>query len=291
MLQEVIRANIEAKFNDNTKTPTAKQFIVGSYAYLDDQEADFIYNIRNGYKLIETNFIPIFLTFNAEYQAIPGQINGLATCTLQLLVEAENTENLLSDLAYIDEFVAKVVGNSESLTDGAKSYNSVWNMTAFMPTGEIKRINGRHYAEIMATVYIDFSDTNYYGNQTTWQIKGGSFGSSYVTIRPLSAIVGREITLIDPHILGNKESKARPETNVLTIQFIFLNNSAISSLIDSISASTFTQETVYRLIATTPTTMVGIQFDVVLSSSSATKNLGEKDEVSLVFAKSDVAYS
>ena len=67
MISEVIREYVETKLNDNT---VSKRFVLGMYAYLEDQENDFIYTVKNGYTLIETSFIPCMMTFNISYQPI-----------------------------------------------------------------------------------------------------------------------------------------------------------------------------------------------------------------------------
>ncbi len=45
MLQEVIRANIEAKLNNNTQSAV---FVLGQYAKKNDDEFDYLFNIDNG---------------------------------------------------------------------------------------------------------------------------------------------------------------------------------------------------------------------------------------------------
>jgi len=113
MLHEAIRLSLETKLNNNTAN---KRFVVGSFAKTDDSEKDFIYNVQNGYMVVETNYIPVMMTWTSAYQAMPGQINGNAKIGLQLLVLAdpERTDaEFQADLATLEEVVPQIVGNFE----------------------------------------------------------------------------------------------------------------------------------------------------------------------------------
>ena len=67
MLYELLRQTLETKLNTNTLN---KKFVVGSYAYLEDKDKHYVYNVKVGYKLIEKEYIPAMLRF-ADYDALP----------------------------------------------------------------------------------------------------------------------------------------------------------------------------------------------------------------------------
>lgn len=148
MLQEVLRANIEAKLNNNTQSVL---FVLGQYIKKDGEQ-EFVYNIKNGYRYIEKTYIPCMMNFSAEYKAIPSSVTGFATITLNFLVADDDYTD--DKLTGIEEVVTKIIANSETITDDAKTYKTVWNMDAITPSG-IMLVNGYYYVQLNTTIYIE----------------------------------------------------------------------------------------------------------------------------------------
>ena len=280
MIQEAIRSLIESKLNDNT---ASKKFIVGSYAYLEDEGKEFVYSVKNGYTVIDTNYIPSMMVFTCDYQAIPMQINGDASISLTFLLEAREQADLETDLETLDELVAKVVGNYEVITDGTKAYYSVWNMSALIPAGLTDPINGVRYVQIQTTIYVGFSDTNYFGNQYAYKLNGTS-------VTPYSSGAGRFNEENLPHALGTYEAKGLNETSSVTFTMTFYINSFLSAIVDTFALDTYNMQTVFQLSETTPTRTV-TNFSVLIKKAEYSTDLGEKATVTLTFYKSFVAYS
>ena len=235
MISEAIRSLIETKLNNNT---ASKVFVVGSYAYLEDKDEHFVYDLRNGYRTIETNFITCMIEFSADYSAIPSQINGLASITANFLVKAETQKLFDTDLATLDEFVSKIVGNHETITDGSTTYNSVWNMDAFMPAGDTKLINGNYYTQITTNIYVDFSDTNKYGNYYTTKLNGKD-------ITAYDGSVNRDNEENYPHLQGNYEAKGGNKTSQWTTTLVSYLDTDLETIFEGISSDTYNMETVY----------------------------------------------
>jgi hypothetical protein len=279
MIQETLRSLIETKLNNNTK---GKKFVVGSYAYLEDRDEHFIYNVRSSYKTIEKNFIPVNMSFSASYQAIPTQINGSAKISLTFLILADKQVDLDTDLATLDEFVPKIVGNFETLEDD--TYNSVWNMDAFVPLGLTERpINGNYYLQVQTNVYVDYSDSNYYGNQYQYFLNGSR-------IYPYEPNIQRQNEEDTPHLLGDLESKGGMKTSNWSATWVFYVNNAISSVIDRFSSSTYDMNDIYQFREITPTRTTALNIPVRIQSAVYNPILGEKVFASITFVKADDSY-
>ena len=272
MLQEVLRANIEAKLNNNTQV---EEFIVGQYAKTDASDDEFIYNVKNGYRLIEKTYIPTMMVFSAEYKAIPDSITGFATITLNFLVGDDDDRT--DKLNAMEEIITKIVANNESVGDGSTTYNTIWNMDAITPSGLILA-NGRYFIQLNTTIYIEFSNTFYFGNQ--W-----SFYLESVRIYPYSASTERKIELASPHILGEKEATSLSETAIWSGTHAFWVNSALSTLIDTLN-STYDMSIIRTLKIVSPTNSTGITLNVIVDGSKANYDLGEKATLTLTFVKS-----
>lgn len=278
MIQETIRALIESKLNDNTAD---KQFIVGSYAYLTDLEKHFIYNIRRNYTLIEKNFIPVMMSYSSTFQPIPGQINGSANMTLEFLIRAEDQTELDTDLATLDEFVEKIVGTYELLTGG---YNSVWNMDGLVPLGLTEvPINGDYYLRISTNVYVDFSDTNQYGNQYEYYLNDQQ-------IRPYDIKVERMNEEDLPHNLGNAEAKGGNKTSTWMATMTLYVDDYVSRLVDSFSNGDYDMDAVHKYTEDSPTRATPLDISVRINSAVYTPNLGEKVMATIVVYKADEDY-
>jgi len=173
MLQNVLKTNIEAKLNANTtalvSSPTNNvYFVLGQYFHDDSENADFIYQIENGYKTIDATYVPCSMRFKADYTPLFGTKTGSAVIDVDFFICADDVD-FNARLSALDEVVALIVGNSESVTDGSTVYKTVWNMTAFTDLGKVFIFNGKHYIGLNTTIFVDFSDTYHYGNE--WSLK------------------------------------------------------------------------------------------------------------------------
>ena len=282
MIQEVIRSNIESKLNNNTQNLV---FVVGSYAYLDNSESnykDFIYNVRNGYRQIETDYIPVMMEFIADYEPIPNQINGMATINLTFLVQSETLEqaNFNLKLSAMNELVSKVVGNSEDLVDGSDTYHSVWNMNAIVVAGSTQPLNGKYYTQFQTTVYIDFSDTIHYSNEYNNISLDGH------TLIVIDGNETRDNQEIYPHVYGTKEAKGSNETSSWNASITVLVDDWVeTNILNKISSETYDMNETFTFAET----LGGAHtFDVFLKEIRRPVVYGEKQIVSFVMLKTDI---
>ena len=280
MLQEAFRSNIESKLNNNTLN---KEFRVGQFVRLDDQSDLFVYDIRGGYELISTDFIPVMMTMTSTYQAIPKQINGLATISLQFLVQANDKAQTDLTISSMDEIVSKVVGNFESIVDGTTTYKTVWNMDALFPTGSLELINGVYYTPITTTIYIDFSDTNSYGNEYEYYI-------NETQIVPYSVNIQRSNEEDLPHILGETEAKGGMKTSQWTATVTVYIDDFISEIIDEFSTPEYDMDTDYKFSEVTPTRSTPLDITARIQSAVYNPELGVKTFATITFVKSDGTY-
>lgn len=276
MIQEVIRSSIESKLNDNTYD---KVFIVGSYAYLGDKDATFLYSIKSNYTLIETSYIPVMMTFVADYAALPGQINGIATIALDFLINSRNEENQELDLNAMNEIVSKVVGNYEDLVDGTTTFHTVWNMDALTPAGVTEPINGVYYTVIKTNVYIEFSDSNLFGNAYRYYLDGKA-------LNLYDGNINRENEENYPHRLGEYEAEGGIDTSQWTGLLVSYVDSNLESIVDGISSNTYDMEKVYTYSEYKNGTLLHT-FPVKISSLNRPIKKGEKQYVSIGLIKSD----
>lgn len=280
MIAERIRSLIENKLNDNTYN---KRFVVGSYVYLEDEQRGFIYNVKNGYTLVETNFIPSMMVFTAEYQPMPTQINGNAVIPMTFLLAAETQEQFELDLTALDEVIEKIVGNSEQIVDGSKVYNSVWNMSALMPKGSTSPINGVYYTQIDTTIYVSFSDTNHYGNEYEYYL-------NRVRVMQYDLPINRNNEPNNPHLLGDTEAKGGNSTSVWSTPFTFYVNDFLSQIVDTFSSDNYDMEKVFLFKEVTPTNQTGNEFAVKISSATYNPSLGAPVLCTIEFIKSDDSF-
>lgn len=276
MIQEVIRQAIETKLNNNTYN---KKFIVGSYAYLEDKKEHFVYNIKLGYKLIENTFISTMISFSADFSAIPDQINGTATINVEFLLNGDRQELLSDDLNALNEVVSKIIGNYEDLVDNSTTFHTVWNMDALNPSGIAGPINGKYYTRIQTIIYVDFSDTNYFGNAYRYYLNG-SLLSLY------DGDVNRTNEENYPHLLGDKEAKGGNTTSQWSATFISYLDNNLKSISDSISSDTYDMEQVYTYAEYFNGALLHT-FPVKIGSITRKILLGEKQYLSITLIKSD----
>jgi hypothetical protein len=276
LISEVIRNAIETKLNNNTK---GQVFVVGSYAYLDDKEKHMIYNIRNGYTLIENTYIPTMITFTADFAAIPSQINGNASISVEFLLSGNEQTDLDSDLSALDEVVSKIVGNYEDLVDGSTTYHTVWNMDALMPVGVTRPLNGNYYTRIQTTIYIDFSDTNIYGNAYRYYLDGK-------LLALYDGSVSRTNEENYPHKQGDYEAKGGITTSQWSATLVSYLDSNLKTIHDSISSETYDMEKVYTFAEYYNGTLLHT-FPVKITSMTRNILLGEKQYFTISLIKSD----
>jgi len=278
MIQEVIRNSIETKLNNNTAN---KSFIVGSYAYLEDKGQHFVYNIKQGYRLIETNYIPAMMTFTADFAAIPGQINGNATINIEFLIASNYQEDLETDLSALNEIVSKVVGNYEDLVDGSTTYHTVWNMDALIPVGLTSPINGNYYLRVQTVIYVEFSDTNIFGNAYRY----------YLDNNLLSLYDGDVVRTNEenyPHKQGDNEAKGGNTTSQWSATFISYVDSNVQDISDVISSNSYDMEKVYTYTEKFNGTTLHT-FPVKITTITRKILLGEKQYILITLIKSDEA--
>ncbi len=255
------------------------RFEVGSYVYLEDKEQDFIYTIRNGYKLIEKYFIPVMMDFTADYEPIPATLNGYATISLTFLLNADTQEIFDSQLLATEQLVSKLVGNHQTLTDGLKTYNSVWNMDALLPAGQTKPINGVYYTQISTNVYVDFSDTFYFGNSYKYYLD-----SKLLLL--YDGDVARTNEENYPHKQGDYEAKGGLTTSQWSATLISYLDSNLQTICDSISSGTYDMEKVYTYAEYFNGTLKHT-FPVKITAINRKILLGEKQYLSISLIKSD----
>jgi hypothetical protein len=286
LISEAIRSAIETKLNNNTAD---EQFVVGSYAYLEDKDRDFIYNVRNGYKLIESNYIPCMMDFSVSYEPIPDVINGYATIGLTFLLSSDNQAEFESELEAVEELVAKVVGNDDSIVDGSTTYNAVWNMDALMPTGETKPLNGTYYTKIQTTVYITFSDTFYMLNRYKYYL-GILVGEviNYTQIKAVDGNVIRNNTKNYPHKRGDREAKGGIDESAWVGSFSVNVDSFIeTNILTKISTETY-DLTEYFYYKETINDVNSHSFKVSMENISRGVGFGDFQMINFDLFKSDV---
>lgn len=276
MIQEVIRQAIETKLNNNTYN---KDFIVGSYAYLEDKDQHFVYSLKQGYRLIEKAFIPTMISFTADFSAIPNQINGSAIINVEFLLNGNYQNELSDDLSALNEVVSKIVANYEDLVDGSTTYHTVWNMDALNPAGITSPINGNYYTRIQTTIYVDFSDTNIFGNAYRY----------YLDSKLLSLYdgdVSRTNEENYPHKQGDYEAKGGLTSSSWSAMLISYVDSNLQSICDSISSGTYDMEKVYTYAEYFNGTLLHT-FPVKITSITRKILLGEKQFFQIGLIKSD----
>jgi hypothetical protein len=282
LISEVIRSAIETKLNNNTKNQV---FAVGSYAYLEDKKADFVYNIRSGYNLIENNYIPVLMEFTSDYEPIPATLSGFATITLTFLLNSDTQAVFDNQLLATEEIVAKVVGNTETLTDGSKTYNTVWNMEALLPSGQTRPLNGDYYTQIATTLYVDFSDTYYYGNRYTYKL--GASSSVMTAIKPFAGDLTRENTENYPHRIGDGEARGGNEESAWSSEMtVYVDSFLETNFLEKISSDSYDLSEKWYFQELVNGTVKN-QFWVHVKVTTRPILLGEKQYITLSLFKSD----
>lgn len=282
LISEVIRNAIETKLNNNTKSQV---FRVGSYAYLEDKQADFIYTIRNGYTLIENNYIPVLMEFTANYEPIPSTLSGFATITLTFLLNSDIQSVFDEQLLATEEIVAKLVGNTEALTDGSKSYSTVWNIDALLPSGQTRPLNGNYYTQIATTVYVDYSDTFYYGNRYTYKL--GLSSSAMNTIKPYTGDLTRANTESYPHRIDDGEAKGGNEESSWSAEItVYVDTFIETNFLDVLSSDNYDMNSKFYYQELTNGTVKN-QFWVHAKTIKKPFLIGERQYITLALFKSD----
>lgn len=277
MIQEEFRASIESKLNDNTDN---KKFIVGSYVYKDNTDEHFVYSVRNGYKLISTDYIFCMMRFVADFKPIPNQINGNANINLQFLIKADTDEQVQEDIATVNQVVSKIVANYENIVDGSTTYKTVWNMSAIIPAGLTERpYNGNYYIIVQTTIYITFSDSIELGNAYTYFLDS-------IQLKGYDGHLDRNNTESYPHLRGDYEAKGNNEDSAWKATFVVYVDSSIKTIIDSISSETYNMNTIYQYTEKYNGTTLHT-FPVRINSISKPVVLGEFLYATITLIKSD----
>lgn len=289
MLQEVIRAYIETKLNGNTVSLDESStnnipFVVGQYYKDLSNERDFIYSIENGYKTIETVYVPVNMSFTAEYKPMKGTVTGSATAHLEMFICVDDN-NAMKRIEACNHLASPntIIGNSEIVADGTTNYNTVWNMSAILDDGHIVAFNGHQYITLSCDVFIEFSDTYHFGNEYTI-----GFDGSTVNFLSFKNERGCEEDL--PQILGEIEQKGGIKTNGKTYTLSVYVDDTISDMLDDWD-SAFDQDEVHQISISTPTTTSAMTFAVQVKSYVYTLEKGEFVAVSIEFVISDGTYS
>ncbi|HOO43430.1 MAG TPA: hypothetical protein PKU69_00025 [Bacillota bacterium] len=291
MIQEVIRQYIEDALNANTvaliSSPTNNvKFYVGQYIRDEADQSvykDFIYTIQNGYKTIETSYVPVNIYTSIEYKPLKGTRTGFATCHLQMFVCADDNDTMarIEACNWLGE-PNIIVGLSTDLTDSAITYHSVWNMSGLADEGVIAYFNGHKYIILDCEIYIDFSDTCRYGNEYKVEIDG-------IEIRKLSLKDERECEDDLPHMLGTIEAKGGIKTNAALRSITGYVDDAISAIFDDYEVE-FNQDEVHQMTIKTPTNPNGRDFPIQVRSYVLNAELGEKASYTLSYVLSDTLY-
>ena len=261
MLQEKIRSTIETMLNDNTKLV---QFVVGQYAKKDDTQGDFIYNIKNGYKLLSKTYVPSMMVFNASYTPIVLTKTGYATITLDFFLPTTNDTvdtDFTDKMTALDEFVPKVVGVHKELVDGDVTYQSQWAMSAFTNPRPLEILNGIYFVAISTTVYIDFSDTIHYANEWEWYLNNTRI---YPTLAKRSRTAEQE----NPQYLGTAEAVTANASNAWSCMKTIYVDNYISALLDVLNGVGYSQETVYELGVVSPTKTSGTAASITVPKTT-----------------------
>jgi hypothetical protein len=267
MLQEAVRALIETLLNSNTD---GVQFVVGQYAKKDDRNGDFIYNIKNGYKLLSKSYVPTMMVFNCDYTPIYLTKTGYATVSLDfLLPTTEDTVDADFNLktAALDAFIGTIIGAHLSFYDGAKLYHAQWSATAFTNPKPLEVLNGIYYVAISTTVFIDFSDTFHYANEWAWTLNG-------TLLYPVLAKRSRNCEQENPQNLGTIEAVTENASNAWSFMMTLYVDNYVSTLLDTLNSENYSQETVYQLRVNSPTETSNSteSFDLVTSTISKVSN-------------------
>lgn len=289
MLSEIVRASIETKLNANLvalaeSATNHVPFTVGQYYKDLSSEKDFIFTIENGYKTIETSYVPVNMVFTAEYKPLKGTRTGSATAHLEMFVcvDDNNATNRIEACNYLSE-PDVVIGNSETLADGSTNYNTVWNMSAITDDGHIVAFNGHQYITLSCEVFIEFSDTYFFGN--SYSI---SFDETAVNFISAKNERGCEEDL--PQILGEIEQKGGIKTNARTFTLSAYLDDGLSDILDSWE-SAFDQDEIHQISITTPTSGTAISTSVQVKSYVYNIEKGELVSASIEFVVSDGTYT
>jgi len=287
MLQEVIRASIESKLNANTvsyadSSSTSILFVLGQYFQDDDGKRTFIYNITNGFREVAASYVPCTMEFRADYQALAEQITGSATCTLTFFVAVGDADQN-NRIEALNQVVSLIVGNFEDIVDGSTTYHTVWNMNAITPPQSVETFNGIKYITMRTDVYIEFSDTNHYGNEYTIELDEAE-------INFLSFKSERGCEDDTPQPLGTSEQKGGVMTNLRTWTLTAFVDDTMSGILDAWEDD-FDQDEVHDITITSPTMTTAVSLDVQVQSYVYIPEKGEKTKVTIVFFPSDGSYS
>lgn len=241
LISERIRELFEEKLNNNTKNV---KFVTGSYVELEDDKRSYVYNVRDGYQMINKQYVSSMISPNIDYQPIPQSLTGYATMTTTFLLNAENNDIFKEQLGAAEEVLAKIIGNYEQIVDGDTTYDSVWTMDGFISSGQTRPLNGTIYTQISTTFYVNFSKEFKMGNRYEYYlgVKSGTT-ISYNRIFPFDGKEERQNTEDYPHRLKDYESKGGNEESSWVAEFPINVDSFIeTNFLADISSETYDLE-------------------------------------------------
>jgi len=286
MISEKIREIFETKLNDNTEN---QKFIVGIYVKKDDDTRDYIYNVRSSYELISKQFISCMIEPNIDYEPIPNTLTGYATITANFLLYSDDKDVFDTQLSATEEIISKLVGNYQTITDGAVTYNSVWTIDGLIPNGQTRPLNGNYYTQISTTFYVYFSKDFFMGNKYQYYL-GTKSGETvnYNRIYPFDGNEERQNSENYPHRLNDYESKGGIEESAWVADFTINVDSFIeTNFLADLSSNTYdlTKEFYYKEVVNTSTTN---EFKVVVSAMTKPYVLGDIQTITIKLIKSDI---
>ena len=156
---------------------------------------------------------------------------------------------------------------------------AVWNMDALSPAGVTEPINGTYYTLIKTNIYIEFSDTNLFGNAYRYYLDG-----KLLTL--YDGNINRENEENYPNRLGDTEAEGGIDTSQWSATLITYVDSNIETLVDGISSNSYDMEKVYTYAEYKNGSSLHT-FPVKISSLTRAIKLGEKQYVSIGLIKSD----
>lgn len=241
MISEKIREIFETKLNDNT---VSQKFRVGSYAQLNDDKRDYIYNIRDTYKLIKKEYISCIIEPNIDYEPIENALTGYATISVNFLLNATDNDIFKKQLSATEEVLEKIIGNYQVISDDGVTYDSVWTMDGLLPNGQTRPLNGTIYSQIGTTLYVNFSKVYKMGNRYEYYLSAN--GTDYHRIYPFDGKEERQNTENNPHRLTDYESKGGNEESAWVAEFpINVDDFIEDNFLYDLSSETYDLEKVF----------------------------------------------
>ena len=282
IIQEVIRAFLEEKLNENTYN---LEFIVGKFIMENDTE--FVYNERVGQRLIKKDFIPIYLpSYNGDYVPLHTTESGnIDVPLIAYLIKEENLdfENRVNALSQV---LPKLVGTYNK----RETYSFITTTSLLSPPSEHITINGKIYIALNFVVSFTFSDKYLLANAIDYYLVDDEENEEFIPY--IEAREQRGVTDEAIQILGTTHAKSLIEENVFSTSLVvyepksIVTNPLLCALIDSLEDSNgYQQNKKYTLkkVKTRDTDVKTITRECVVVSYNTTMPRGDKNTLSLEF--------